>query len=59
MFCHGIGILTLKILKNVLPPHTTAALDNIMMAKGVTIIRISIIPIPLAVSTVSNGIPIR
>jgi hypothetical protein len=30
-----------------------------MMAKGVTMIRISIIPTPSAASTVSNGIPIR
>jgi hypothetical protein len=59
MFCHRTGILTLKILKKVLPPYTTASLDNIMMAKGVPMIRISIIPTPSAASTVSNGIPIR
>jgi hypothetical protein len=59
IFCHLTGILTLKILRKVLPPYTTTALDNIMMPKGATMIRIRGNPTLSAVSTESKGIPIR
>lgn len=58
-FCHLTGIFTLKILKKVLPPYTTNALDIIIMANGATMMRISGNPILSAFPTASKGIPIR
>jgi hypothetical protein len=42
-FCHLTGIFTLKILKKVLPPYTTTALDIIIMANGAAMMRVCLL----------------
>jgi hypothetical protein len=52
-------ILTLKILKNVLLPDTTTALDIITITKGATRIGNSVTPTLSDFSTASKRMPIR